>query len=335
MTYSEHIQEIKKRTNTALVKEDEFEYEFKNTEFAKSVIDFCIEETNVVREKYEQFNLCFGIRYCNEVNAIAKIENGSIILFNHKLINELEEIIRNRIKIYSQDSFTAISNIPLSEDELFSMYTKICTAYLFYHELAHIFQLNLKKESYQISFTEQYTYKIPFNIKNHIYELDADLFGISFGFAFFLKYKIDNHRINNPMMQLHLLTLFIGIIGSIFISFSRRNLEEIYLKENSHPNQILRISSCIEQILFCFSTNVKFNTNTGAGSPFSEIIIQRAYSMLDLIYQDLSTRKFSEIVRENFEKFEKYNDEIEKLYDNFPELTRYNSEKIYKTLAYL
>lgn len=333
MTYNEHIEEIRKRTNIALVKEVDFENDFKNPDFAKNILNICIEEANVVREKFE-LDLCFGIRFCDEINASASIENGNTILINHKLINELENLISSAIRLYFQDQFTKISNIPLNEEDIFPMYTKLCATYLFYHELAHIFQLNQAKNIAQFSFTERYEYNSSFDIKNHIYELDADLFGISFSTAFFLGYPFQSKYLNNPAIQFHLLTLYIGLMGSFFITFSNKNLKEIYFKENSHPHQIIRIYSCIEQILFTFSNYVKYSSDLGPNSPYSKTIILRAYSMLD-IQHSVSTRKYSAIVEKNIKKIDAYTDEIETLNDNYPELTRHNGREIYNTLLYL
>lgn len=331
MTYNEHIEEIRKRTNIALVKEVDFENDFKNPEFATNVLNICIEEANLVRKKFE-LNLCFGIRFYDEINASASIENGNTILFNHKLINELENVISKTIKLYLQDSFTKISNIPIKEKELFSMYTKLCATYLFYHELAHIFQLNKAKNISQFSFTERYEYNSNFDIKNHIYEIDADLFGISFSTAFFLGYPFQNKYLNNPAIQFHLLALFIGLMGSFFITFSNKSIKDIYLKEYSHPHQIVRIYSCIEQIMFTFSNYVKYSSDLGPNSSFSKSIILRAYSILDFQHSN-SILKYSEIVEKNITKIDSYTDEIETLNENYPELTRHNGRELYNTLS--
>lgn len=333
MTYNEHLEEIRKRTNIALVKEVDFETEFTNPKFAKNVLNICIEEANIVREKYK-LDLCFGIRFYDEINASASIKNGNTILINHKLINELENVINNSIRIYFQDEFTKISNIPLNEEELFPMYTKLCATYLFYHELAHIFQLNKAKNHGQFSFTEQYEYKSDFQIKNHIYELDADLLGILFSTAFFLGYPFQSKHLNNPTIQFHLLTLYIGLMGSIFIIFSNKSLENIYFKENSHPHQIVRIYSCIEQIMFSFYNYVKYSTDLGPNSPYSKSIILRAYSMLDLQHS-VTMHKYSDIAEKNIKKIDAYTNEIETLNDNYFELTRHNATEIYITLSQL
>ncbi|MCA1965076.1 MAG: hypothetical protein LDL23_00345 [Flavobacterium sp.] len=333
MTYSEHIEEIRKRTNVALVKEVDFEFDFTNPEFAKNVLNICIEEANIVREKFK-INLCFGIRFYDKINASASIENGNTILINHKLINELENVINKNIKLYFQDQFTKISNIPLNEDDLFQMYTKLCTTYLFYHELAHIFQLNKAKNPSQFSFTEQYEYNSVFNIKNHIYELDADLFGITFSTAFFLGYPFQTKYLNNPVIQFHLLTLYIGIIGSLFITFSNKKHKEIYFKENSHPHQIIRIYSCIEQIMFTFSNYVKYSSDLGPKSPYSKTIILKAYSLLDFQH-NITSLNYSEIAEKNIREIDAYTEEIEILNNNYHELTRHNGREIYNILSKL
>ena len=330
MTYEEHIKEIKTRRNDALVKDDEFVIEFPNPDFAHQVLSICMDETNNYREKY-QSNLCFGIRYSSEINATATSEN--IIFFNHSLIIEMEKIIRDRIQFYNRDPFTSMSNIPISEDELFRIFTKVTTTYLFYHELAHIFQNQGVSFSSMSSFSELHRKSKPYNEKKHLYEFDADLLGIYFGTAFYLGFMIKNKHIHNPAIQLHTITLFIGIIGSLFLSFSGKRIIDVYYKEDSYPSEIVRIFTCVEQILHMFSEHAVYSSRAEPGSPFVSIVIHRAYSMLNILYKDYSKNKYSEIVKECFQEISKYKDEIEALSDTRPELTRHKIQEIYKTIA--
>lgn len=330
MTYTEHLEEIRLRRNNALVKEDEFENEFSNPNFAKEVLKICLEETNNYRTKY-QSNLCFGIKYSKNINATADSQN--IIFFNHGLINEMEKIIRDRIQFYNSDSLTLISNIPITEDELFKIFTKVSTTYLFYHELAHIIQNQGVPFNSMFTFSEVHDRKKPYNEKRHLYEFDADLFGILFGTAYYLGFMIENKQIHNPAIQLHTLTLYIGIIASLFLSFSGKKIIDVYYKENLYPSEIIRIFTCVEQILYMFSDIAKYSSTLEPGSPFTNVVIERAYSMLDILYKDFSKIKYSEIVKTCFEEISKYKDEIETLSDTRPELTRRRATEIYYRIS--
>lgn len=330
MTYNEHLEEIRVRRNYALVKEEEFENEFSNPNFAQEVLKICLEETNNYRAKY-QSNLCFGIRYSPEINASADTKN--IIFFNHGLINEMEAIIRDRIQFYNRDSLTSISNVPITEDELFKIFTKVSIAYLFYHELAHIIQNQGVTFNSMFTFSELHVQKQPYDERRHIYEFDADLFGILFGTAFYLGFMIENKHIHNPAIQLHTLTLFIGIVGSLLLSFSGKKCIDVYYKDGRYPSEIIRIFTCVEQILYMFSESTKYSITLKPGSPFTNVVIERAYSMLDLLYEDFSKNKYSKIVKTCFEEMSKYKDEIETLSDSRPELTRHKATEIYNRIA--
>ena len=57
--------------------------------------------------------------------------------------------------------------------------------------------------------------------------------------------------------------------------------------------------------------------------------------MLDLLYNDFSSQKISIIIKNNFNEISFYKEEIEKINDDYFELTRHSSEKIYETLSHL
>lgn len=277
MNYSTHIHEaITNFPELRLYLLDESEFNiFKNEDFASKCIDMCIELCNNASKKLN-INLNFAVNYNYAFNARATVKKQySLITFNIGLIEKLQHIIHDSIELFLHENIASLT-IPESEKERIKKVSTICCIYyLFYHELAHVIQLIEAEECSAFDLQEQYSNEKPFDIKKHIYEFDADLFGSLMG-AYKLIEEVKN--INNQFDIFPLfnsLTALLFTTGNIIIIFSGNLFQEIYYKENSHPHPMIRIIKCNEQILDFASKNLAIQKE------FFEAILQRTATMIN------------------------------------------------------
>jgi hypothetical protein len=327
MKYKEQLKVIKTLfPDFDLIKKEDFDL-FENKDFAAKAFNYFIDATDNIRSKLG-LDIYFAFRFRNNFNAQAfKKESKYIIIINHSVVDQLSKIIQDSITIFQKENIIEITGLPTDEFTLKELFTYLITSYLFYHELAHILQLTDNNDIRTYTFQEEYNEKSTYDFKNHIYELDADLFGISLGTILILQY-IDNNKIpKNHVILFNLLTLYILIVANIFIAFSK-NINDIYYNNFSHPHPIVRIITCVEQIM----TIVKVNTKIQ--NPFFESILERYSKILDFIhFKDNSKRVYSELVKEHFEEIMIYLEEIENKNEQYKELSRFKIKEIYNIIG--
>jgi len=327
MDYSIQIAKIKSLLpDVDIVTESEFHL-FKNEKFAKKAFEYFIIATQNIKEKLN-IELNFAFRYQHNFNATAyRFGNENIILINVGIINELEILIDTSINNYLEDPFTIQSSFPIEKNILTELFIYLISSYIFYHELAHILQFNFSTVNNSFSFSEQYNYTKPFDIKNHIYELDADSFGICIGTILLLQY-LENNKIQDQIIVFNLTSLYLFLVSKVFIEFTNKPLEKLYYKEYSHPHPVIRIVECNEQIINTMNLNMSIDKN------FFLFTLKRCGDLLDkTIKKNNSSFNYSSTLTNNFENLEKYNTEIEHLNDSYKELTRFRAQEIYNRLG--
>ncbi|MDO7173774.1 hypothetical protein [Mariniflexile sp. AS56] len=322
MDYSSHIKKIKSHfPELDLLKEVEFNL-FRNEEFAISCIETCINLCNNACDNLDS-NLSFGVIYNHTFNASAKVKgNQAVITFNLGLIEKLDTIISDSINLFMSENVASMTIDKIQKDELIQISYRCCISYLFYHELAHIIQLFSIKKSDTYDFQEQYSKEKLFDIKQHIYEFDADLFGSMISaIELFKKIMDENHQFK-PVILFNSLTALLFTTANIIIEYSGNMFNEIYYMNNSHPHPFIRIIKCNEQIL----GNISKNLNTP--KEFFESVLQRSTTMISqILYTDERTLDYEKFYKENSNKIEEYINEIEEVNKLYKELTRYKSKE--------
>jgi hypothetical protein len=323
LKYTAHIENIKTHfPKLDLLTEKEF-YNFKNEKFAISLIEYCV---NLCENVSKQLNieLKFGVLYNYTFNASAKLLNGNgVITFNLGLIDRLESIISETIELFLMENISSMTIPKDQRKELEKLSFESCVAYICNHELAHIIQFSDKSNDYQ----ELYTEETKFNIKNHIYEFDADLFGCIVS-TYMLVGTVRDENNNFKTIDLYnYMTLLLLLIANIIIEFSGKTFKDIYYKENKHPHPFIRIIKCKEQILGNILNNTKIPR------PFFESALDRAIKIIgQLLYTGKRTVNYSELYTENLAKISSYVTEIENENIKYNELTRHKSQEFIRSL---
>lgn len=331
MNYSTHIHEAKTNfpeLKLHLLDESEFNV-FRNEAFALKCIDICIELCNNASKKLN-IDLNFAVNYNYAFNARATVrKQHSLITFNIGLIEKLEHIIYDSIELFLHENIASLTIQESEKEKLKKIATTCCIYYLFYHELAHVIQSIEAEEINTFDLQEQYSNEKPFDIREHIYEFDADLFGSSMS-TYKLLEEVKN--INNQFEIFSLfnsLTALLFTTGNIIIIFSGNLFQKIYYRENSHPHPIIRIIKFNEQILSFASKNLAIQRE------FFDAILQRAATMINqLEYSEKRRVNYAELYKNNEAEIGKYIDEIEVLNENHNELVKFKAQEIFNILNY-
>lgn len=327
MTYSENIKFIRANfPQLDLLAETEFHL-FKNESFALNCIDSCIKLCNTASQNLK---ICvnFAVEYNYTFNAKAIVkDNSGIILLNLGLIERLEIIVSDSIEVFYLDNISKLTFSQTDKLELKKLFFNLCISYLFHHELAHVLQLLSLSSENHFDFNEENSDKNQFKIKDHIYEMDADLFGITMCTAELLDYAKNITYPLNTILVFNLLTTLLFSISNIIIGFSKNQFTDIYYKKQSHPHPLIRIIKCNDQILSFTSKNLDIQKE------FFLAVLQRTFKIINQIQYDAKDRiDFSRLLRDNILEIELYINEIEMESDKCKELLRFRVQKIFNSL---
>ncbi|MBF00753.1 hypothetical protein [Flavobacterium coralii] len=330
MNYNEHYYRIKSTfPNLDLVKESEFDL-FHNIESARETIKFCIELSENASKKLN-IDLCFGVEYLQLINACAKVKyNSAAIIFNSGLIDKLDKIALISVDIFMKETVASLTISGETKDKMKEIVKSCCITYLFYHELAHVLQLSHihVKAEIEKKLQEKYSDIKCFEIKNHIYEIDADKFGAGMSAYMFLEYIMDQDSKLETILLFNGLTLLLFSIANIIIEFSGDLFQNIYYKEYSHPHPYIRIMNCKEQILSFISKNLNLSAQ------FSNAVLQRSGGMISQIgYSDDRIIDYGMLFFESQEQILDYTKEIEVLDNNYSELVKHRVQQIFNKLT--
>lgn len=320
-----HIKEICQDLD--LLKETEFHL-FKNEDFASQCVNSCLDMCSHVSKKLH-IKIYFAVKFDLTFNARAIVKaNSGIILLNVGLIDKLELIVSDSVRLFLLETVAQLTITPKEKLELKTLLNDLCLTYLVYHEVAHVIQLTNTFCSETYNLQEQYSDNELFNMKNHAYELDADLFGVSMSTYKLLEYLNFGHPIN-PISLFNLLTILSLSISNIIILFSNDKFETIYYKDYSHPHPLIRMIKCNDQILSSASNN------TTVSEELFIATLQRTISIIDqLNYTNKGKINYSKLYENNMTQIESYIDEIEVANDSFSELTRFHAQEIFNKLYY-
>ncbi|HRE76752.1 MAG TPA: hypothetical protein PLL09_02890 [Flavobacterium sp.] len=323
MNYCQHTDLIKLSfPELDLVKESEF-YIFNNEDFAVKLINQCIDFCENIQSKIN-INIHFSVQYSHIFNAKAIVKkNNGVIIFNSGLIDKLETIVLDCIEIFSYENIAILTMNKEEKKDLIILFSEFCISYLFYHEFAHIMQMLDSTDQKNQHLQEEYSDVNSFNIKNHVYELDADHFGVSMSTTDLLTYIWNKQYPINPVLLFNLITISLFTISSLIIEFSGKDFKTIYYKRKSHPHPLIRIIECTEQILFFISQNFKID------EVFFQATLQRNIKIIDQInYSSCRAVGYSNLLEYKIHEIEKYINEIEENNNSFKELIRFRSQEL-------
>lgn len=327
MNYSNHINNIKATfPELDLLRESEFQ-SFKNEKFGLQCINSCIQLCNNASERLK-IAVNFAVKYDYTFNAQAIVKNEcGVILINLGLIEELELIISDSIEVFSKENIAQLTIPNNKKTELKTIFSDLCISYLFYHELAHILQLLSASSEECHNFQEQYSSKNTFDIKKHIYEIDADNFGITMTISKLLEYATNKTNHIDTVLLFNLLTTLLFSTANIIIEFSKNQFKSLYYKNHSHPHPIIRITRCNERILSFVSTNLTVKNELLLA------ILQRTVSLINQFqYKNKDKIDYSKLLHDNILEIEIYNNEIESKNEFYKELIRFRAQDIFNCL---
>lgn len=329
MNYSDSLQIAKKhfpKYSNNLLKESEFHL-FNDEPFGLFCVNFCLNLSKIASKKFNIL-LCFAVDYNIKMNAsVYALDEYALIIFNSGLIENIKNIVSNSMELLISEDFANYTMDHNDKDELHDIILQCCLTNLFYHEFAHVIQLSDKQEERNNGFSEHYSIPDSFILKKHVYEIDADYFGISMS-LFHLIQKI--RKLGNPLNHVILFNAVTGLLfvsATFFIEFSGKLFDEIYFIENSHPHPFIRIANNNEQVLYLLSQNISVNKR------FLELILSRTGNLIRHIkYSNSRQLEYSEVFKKNERKMNAYISQVENVSLKTKELTRFKSQIIYDKL---
>jgi len=306
MSYKEEISEIVKKK--LIAKSDIFDYfETPNETLCNKIYLYYkkLIENNSDIYKIEPNFFFFknnininASAYITEKNTLTSINIGTILklkstfLDNEELTNEIfGESIQtiNRILIEKESSVME-----------FMYYSALI--FLMNHEIGHLIQNNGESEKHineSIDETED------FNIKNHIYEVDSDIFAS-------MKLTQDIHQVwikfdekyRTDEFLCDLISLASSAIG-IFKIFNFNAKKEIYYKEKSHPHIAIRFMIIQENIV----NYISHIRNSEISEEYKDKMMLNSFALIETLnkfHKDSFFDNFTKIVNEHSDEIEKY-----------------------------
>jgi hypothetical protein len=184
----------------------------------------------------------FFFNNSTNVNAWAQVKEGnSIVSINIGTIYELKTVFLDNEEL-TEEIFGAAAQrlneaLILKKSSIMNFMFNSAAIFLINHEVAHLIQNN---ENLQYEFNESIVGNEGFNIENHVYEVDADIFAS-------MKLSQDIHKIwkkfgmefQTDEFLSDLISLALSAIG-VFKLFNFNAEKEMYYKEKSHPHVVIR-----------------------------------------------------------------------------------------------
>ncbi|MDN3494216.1 hypothetical protein [Winogradskyella bathintestinalis] len=248
--------------------------------------------------------------YKNErtVNAKAYIKGKStLVSINIGTINKLKNTFLDNEKLTEKifgEPIQKLNEILIEKNSsvMEFMYNS-AIIFLMNHEIGHLIQNN--GEELDKSFNESIQESEEFNIENHIYEVDADIFAS-------MKLTQDIHQIwqkfdneyKTDGFLCDLISLATSAIG-VFKFFNLNAENEIYYKEKSHPHVAIRYI-LINESMVDYISHVR---KSEISEEFKNSMMSNSFSMIDNLnkfHKDSFFEDFTKICNENSEDISGY-----------------------------
>ncbi|MBP1841686.1 hypothetical protein [Formosa algae] len=241
------------------------------------------------------------------INASAYIkENNTLTSINIGTIHKLKSIFLDSEELTNEifgESIQTINQILIEKESSvmeFMYYSAII--FLMNHEIGHLIQNNGKSEKH---IHESINEAEDFNIENHIYEVDSDIFAsmklTQDIHQVWLKFD-DKHRTDEFLCDL--ISLASSAIG-IFKLFNLNAVKEVYFKEKSHPHVAVRFIIIQENIVNYISHIRKSEIS----EEYRDTMMLNSFGLIETLnkfHKDSFFDNFTKTVKQHSDKLEEY-----------------------------
>lgn len=305
MNYKEEISEI---VQNKLINTDEI-FNYIETPLESICNKLYLYYKKLIENNSDLYNIhhnFFFYKNNTTVNASAYIkEKSTLISINIGTINNLKNTFLDNEELSEKifgESIQKLNKI-LNEKKTSVMEYMYYSAVIFLmnHEIGHLIQNNgIEKE-----LTESNKDEVEFNIENHIYEVDSDIFAS-------MKLTQDIHQAwlkfddeyRTEEFLCNLISLACSAIG-IFKIFNHNAEKEIYYKEKSHPHVAIRYVLIQENIVNYIShiRNSKISEELKDSMMLNSLTIMES---LNKFHKDSFFENFTKTCVENSEEISEY-----------------------------
>ncbi|MFY0644997.1 MAG: hypothetical protein JXR19_11065 [Bacteroidia bacterium] len=241
------------------------------------------------------------------VNAWAQAKkDSSIISLNIGTINELRNLFLNNDELTEKifgESVQKLNEILIEKkSSILNFMYHSSVIFLMNHEIGHLIQNNENSEK---KLNESIADNQEFDVDNHIYEVDSDVFAS-------MKLSQDIHRIwkdfdekyRTDKFLCNLISLAVAGIG-IFKLFNLNAEKNIYYKEKSHPHVAIRYI-IIQETMIDYTSHLR---NREISEELKNATISNSFDYIDILNkwnQDDFFENFASISVNNAEEMTKY-----------------------------
>lgn len=241
------------------------------------------------------------------VNARAIIKgDNTIISINIGTINELKKTFLDNEELTDEifgEPIQKLNEILIKKgSSIMNFMYNSAIVFLINHEIGHLIQNNEESDK---NLNEAIEVKEEFNIENHIYEVDSDIFAS-------MKLIQDIHQIwenfdseyKTDGFLCDLISLAASAIG-IFKLFNLNAQNKIYYNEKSHPHVAIRYI-IIQEIMVDYISHIR---GSKISERFKNSIMSNSLALIDILNKfkkDTFFKNFSNICNQNSNKITEY-----------------------------
>lgn len=288
-----------------------------------SFYDFCRKNLDINSQVYSLNPNIFVYLNNFSVNAKAGIKNNYYIIGINSglMIWGIQNLLMNEeLNNFINNRFPGLLNY--FDNSLDVLSFQLATQFTYYHELAHLIQLNNGEENL---FNERIEFGCDYNVNKHWLELNADTFSAIAIASHIQQYlfnqianDLDSEKANDCII------VFGTCLFSYIMSFASSS-ENIYFFDKTHPHPVIRVLNILMTLIHYLNQSPKF-TDRDISFSYKQIIdsILNLHQSLedenivnDGVYQNLieSLARVPEIITylQYFRELnpEQYNDAIE------------------------
>jgi len=301
LTYEKHI-EILKKQNLPIPNSDIYEFDSSPiSDIFQSYFDFSYKAIQKFCADFsiKEYFFYFGNTFSSNAGADCK-NNIHVIRVTNALINNLHNqfVENDNLKdlLLKKSNYKVLqNNISYPIEKLFLQCSLTFTTY---HELTHF----LHKSNGVLNFHET-PRKCEFDLEKHLFEFDADLNGAQFVSFYLIELYVRIPKKVNIEPEI-IFSIGTGSLLLTFLLFFNRefsydkNIEEFYLKENSHPHSLIRIHYILNHFYnICSANNIELDLQK---------LLNYSFDIVFKFFPYDSYKRFKNIYYEDFDKIDEY-----------------------------
>ena len=306
MNYKEEVAEI---IQNKLINNDEI-FNYYETPLENLCEKIYLYYKKLIENNSDLYNIdpnFFFYKNNTTVNASAYIKDkNTLISINIGTINQLKNTFLDNEEIIEKifgETIQKLNKIFIKKNTSIMEYMYYSAIiFLINHEIGHLIQNNGELEK---KFDESIQYSEEFNIENHIYEVDSDIFAsmkltqdiYETWQGFDDEYKVDRFLCD-------LISLATSAIG-IFKLFNLNAEKEMYYKEKSHPHVAIRYILIHENIV----NYISYIRGSKISDEFKDSMMANSFSIINSLnkfYKDSFFNNFKKLCIQNEEGITKY-----------------------------